>query len=46
MNSRASNIAMIVVVGTVLLCLLSGYRNCTRRGGHYVRGLFWMECIR
>jgi hypothetical protein len=26
--------------------LIAGYVNCHTAGGKYVRGLFWMECIK
>jgi hypothetical protein len=30
----------------VLLALGVGWRDCRASGGHSVRGLFWMECLR
>jgi len=39
----------IVLLSTFLIVscvvLYRGWRACDARGGHYVRGLFWMECI-
>lgn len=37
---------VVILVLVVIFALLSGWRDCRSRGGAYVRGLFWMECIR
>jgi hypothetical protein len=47
MSARAILNALISFAIIVTLALLvGGERSCQRRGGHYVRGLFWMECVR
>ena len=33
------------VIATVVIALSIGYVDCNGRGGDYVRGLFWMNCI-
>ena len=38
--------AVVLVLMVVLALLWHGWRACAQSGGHYVRGLFWMECIR
>lgn len=38
--------AIVVVIIAVFVVLGLGWRNCHRRGGTYVQGLFRMECIR
>ncbi len=37
---------IILVVIISLIAMVNGWRSCHRIGGTYVRGLFWMECIR
>jgi hypothetical protein len=43
MMGRVLTVVSIIVV---LMLLFNGWRNCTRSGGRYVRGVFFMECIR
>jgi len=38
--------ATALVVLVILLALGFGWHDCRLSGGQYVRGLFWMECIR
>lgn len=40
------NAALLFVVVLAMLLLINGMQECHARGGHYVRGLFWMECVR
>ncbi len=28
------------------IALLHGYTDCAAAGGDYVRGLFWVECVK
>jgi hypothetical protein len=42
----ASGVLLVVVVALVLLGLSLGQHACARRGGHYVRALWGMECIK
>lgn len=42
---RLLRAVLALVVLVILIALGIGGRDCDRRGGHYVRGLFWMECI-
>lgn len=35
----------IAIIG-ILVLLFNGWRTCTKQGGHYVRGVLFMECIR
>ena len=38
---------MVVAVACALgVVLYSGWRSCEAQGGQYVRGLFWMECVK
>jgi hypothetical protein len=37
---------LVAFVLTVGVLLWRGYRACEAAGGTYVRGLFWMECIK
>ncbi len=39
-------VAIVVLVVIVGVALWRGRTECNKRGGHYVRGLVWMECIR
>jgi hypothetical protein len=43
---RALRVLLAVGIIAILVALGIGYRNCARRGGTYVRGLVWMECVR
>lgn len=48
MNARHANAALLVVlVGFVVYTLaqLSACVDCENRGGAYVRGPFWYECV-
>lgn len=40
------NAIVVIFVAIVLLVMAVGWRDCRAQGGHYVRGLFSMECIR
>jgi len=47
MSGRAVlNALIIVAIVTSLAFLVRGERSCQRHGGHYVRGLLGMECLR
>jgi hypothetical protein len=36
----------VVIVLVICVALYIGWRNCRERGGTYVRGLFWLECVK
>lgn len=43
---RTYQLCLIAAAIIVLMLLERGRRDCARERGQYVRGLFWMECIR
>lgn len=47
---EAVELALMIVILCLGLAIAGAnyleYRNCTASGGHYVRGLMDMECIR
>ena len=45
MRNRLWTICVVAAVALVLVLLLIGKRNCDRRGGQYVRGIFFMTCV-
>jgi hypothetical protein len=48
MSDRAGVLWLICIlaffVGTCVV-MFNGYQDCQDKGGKYVRGMFWMECI-
>ena len=36
-------VVALIVIGSLLV---SGYSECSEIGGDYVRGLFWMKCVK
>jgi hypothetical protein len=39
-------ISLAVVVGLIsLLVMAKGYDDCRQRGGAYVKGAIWYECV-
>ena len=48
-DDRQTIIGACVAVAFALVVfgfLWSGYSECNDQGGQYVRGLFWMECVK
>jgi hypothetical protein len=43
---KVSDVCIIVFVAVILTALLVEARDCRLAHGHYVRGLFWMECLK
>lgn len=38
--------ALLVVAAIFVLTLMgAGYQDCTEKGGTYVRGVLWFQCI-
>ncbi len=44
-NGFLGIVVMIALLATMLV-LYRGWRDCSAQHEHYVRGLFWMECVR
>jgi hypothetical protein len=42
----AAAFLVAIAILAILLGLALGYRQCETSGGQYMRGLFWMECVR
>lgn len=38
-------VALLAFVVGILTVQIVGWVQCDDRGGDYVRGMFWMECI-
>lgn len=43
---RVAHALTVLAVLVILVLLFNGWRDCSRTGGHYVRGVVFMECIR
>lgn len=43
---RLRDVAITFALCLALALLWRGWRECSARGGQYVRGLVWMECVR
>ncbi len=41
-----SKVIAVLIVLIALALVANGYMNCSEQGGTYVRGVFWMECLR
>lgn len=46
MKDRPSAVLAFLILAAVVVYLGIGWRDCTRAHGHYVRGLFGMECVK
>lgn len=40
------NLILVLVLAMAIVSLWVGKIECDKSGGVYIRGLFWMECIK
>lgn len=43
---RLMLVILAIAAVAVQVALYRGNAKCHASGGHYVRGLYWMECVR
>lgn len=46
MRQRRVEALFVVAIFVILVLMGFGWRSCSQRGGTYVRGALWMECVR
>lgn len=46
LRRAAFSALLFAAVLAVLAAMLAQRSDCQARGGHYVRGLFWFECVK